>query len=379
MNTLDTLYFPDTALPPHRQFPLALFFDAIHLLQPVENVEPSSATDCHPFMETGICQVHTPSRLGADRERFLHLLHDIQNRKDNYVEQLNYLSLASLSTPGQRGEDSKQTIVASLVREMGQGDDHHGEEERLVLWQSRLVLKIAEILDQEEEELARQMAAIDEREIALFRSLQGEIAESGEENGATEDPFQELVELRQKMNRPRPGMVKNRLRAWNRLYWSGTLPKELPLWTTGRREAADILLEEHENQSGQPPVTILRIDLPARLRDHSEPIEAVRRFRAMAQTSRQELTATLNDLLAGDIFESHLATIAHRLESWQTSWNARLESWFPASRHGRAILTVYLLTGTPCARLLTKPDRPDTPQSRRHGLLAVYEEPDSVL
>jgi len=123
MNTFDTLYFPDTVLPAHQQFPLAFFFSAIHLLQPVEpggesDTDQSSATGSYPFMETGFCQVHTPSPLGADRDRFLHLLHDIRTKKDNYVEQLSYLSLTSLSAPATRGDQSKQTIISSLLQGM---------------------------------------------------------------------------------------------------------------------------------------------------------------------------------------------------------------------------------------------------------------------
>ena len=202
MNTFDTLYFPDTVLPLYQQFPLALFFNTIHLLQPVEAKEDendSSDPGSYPFTEKGFCQVHTPSKLGVDRDRFLHLLHDIRNKKDAYVEQLSYLTLASLSAPASRGDNSKQAILSSLLQGMEQDTDARDEQERLALWQARLVLKIAEILDQEEEELALQLAAIDDREIDLFRTLQGEILESGEGDEVVEDPFQELLELKQKL------------------------------------------------------------------------------------------------------------------------------------------------------------------------------------
>jgi len=375
MNTLDTLYFPDTVLSPHRLFPLALVFNSIHLLQPVEDADPSSAADSYPFMETGFCQVHTPSRLGADRERFLHLVNDIQNRKDNYVEQLSYLSLASLSAPANRGDDTKETIISSLVQDMRQQDGRGDEEERLALWQARLVLKIAEILDREEEELVQQMAAIDDQEIALFRRLQGEIRESGEEEGSEDDPFQELLELRQKMNQPRPGMIKNRLRAWSRLYLSGPLP-ELVLWTTCRQEAADILLEQYEKECGQAPVSILQINLPAKFSDDNSDdtvklIERIEQFKAAMQPRLQELTAAVNGLPAREISDLHPpASLLPQMESWQENWNSRLESSFPANRFGRAILTIHLLAGMPCAKLFAKTGGTDAP--RQHGLLAVY-------
>ena len=124
----------------------------------------------------------------GDRDRFLHLLHDIRNKKDAYVEQLSYLTLASLSAPTSRGDSSKQAILSSLFQGVEQGSDARTEQDRLALWQARLVLKIAEILDREEEELAWQLATIDDQEIALFRRLQGEIKKSGEGEIVEEDP-----------------------------------------------------------------------------------------------------------------------------------------------------------------------------------------------
>jgi len=380
MNTLDTLYFPDTALSTQQQFPLALFFSAIHLLQPVEpggksDTDPSSAPGSYPFMETGFCQVHTPSRLGADRDRFLHLLHDIRSRKDNYVEQLSYLSLASMSVPATRGDQSKQTIISSLLQGMDQKNDPHDEEARQALWQARLVLSIAEILDREEEELALQLATIDDQEIALFRHLQGEIRESGEEDTVIEDPFQELLELRQKMNQPRPGMIKNRLRAWSRLYLSGPLPQEFAIWTTCRQEAADILLEQYEKECGQVPVVILHIDLPAGFEgDETEMAEKIAQFREAMQPQMEELTVALAKLAERESPVMDAATpLLPEAEQWQDNWNTRLESCFPADQYGRTPLSIYLLAGIPCSELIGQAHETNPAQIIRHGLLAVCE------
>jgi len=380
MNTFDTLYFPDTVLPAHQQFSLALFFSAIHLLQPVEpdggtGADPSSAPGSYPFMETGFCQVHTPSPLGADRDRFLHLLHDIRSRKDNYVEQLSYLSLASMSAPATRGNQSKQTIMSSLLQGIDQKNDPQDEEARQALWQARLVLSIAEILDREEEELALQLATIDDQEIALFRHLQGEIRESGEEDAVIEDPFQELLELRQKMNQPRPGMIKNRIRAWSRLYLSGPLPQEFTIWTTCRQEAADILLEQYEKECGQAPVVILHIDLPAGFEgDETEMAEKIAKFKEGMQPQMDELTAALAKLAQSESPVMDAATpLLPQAEQWQDNWNTTLESCFPADQYGRTPLSIYLLAGMPCSELVGQTHETNPAQIIRHGLLAVCE------
>lgn len=382
MNTLDTLYFPDTVLPLHQQLPLALFFNTIHLLQPVEQDEkkdrdePSAAgtaTGSYPFMETGFCQVHTPSSLGADRDRFLHLLHDIRTRKDSYVEQLSYLSLASLSAPANRGDNSKQAILSSLLQGIDKNVEANDQQERLALWQSRLVLKIAEILDQEEEELALQLATIDDREIALFRSLQGEMRESGEEESPGEDPFKELLELRQKMSQPRPGMIKNRFRAWSRLYRSGPLPENFSIWTTRRQEAADVLLEQYEKECGQAPSRLLQIDLPARFNgeEHDE-AGRVAQFRIAMQPHLQELAVIFGDLMVAETAaSSERALFAPSAEAWMDVWNTKLEASFPARQYGRVELTFHFLAGMPLSALCGEAGGPGTKSQFRNGMLAV--------
>lgn len=378
MNTLDTLYFPDTVPSTRKQLPLALFFSAIHLLQPVEpggesDTDQSSATGSYPFMETDFCQVHTPSPLGADRDRFLHLMSDIRSRKDNYVEQLSYLSLASLSDPANRGDQSRQTIISSLMQGMDQKNGPRDEEARQALWQARLVLSIAEILDREEEELALQLATIDDQEIALFRHLQGEIRESGEEDTVVEDPFQELLELRQKMNQPRPGMIRNRLRAWSRLYLSGPLPKDIALWTTCRQEAADILLEQYEKECGQAPVVVLQIGLPEGFEgDETEAAGKIRQFKEAMQPQMEELVAALARLVESEIPGMNgTAPLLPRTEQWQENWNATLETLFPTDQYGRIPLTIHLLAGMPCSVLIGQTHGTTPAPAIRHGLLAV--------
>ncbi len=374
MNTLDTLYFPDTVLALHRQLPLALFFNTIHLLQPVEDdgmegQDVPSVPGSHLFTEKGFCQEHTPSRLGKDRDRFLHLLHDIASRKDNYVEQLNYLSLASLSAPPSRGDGSKQTIISSLLQGMDKDAEGHDE----ALWQARLVLKIAELLDREEEELALQLAAVDDEEIALFRSLQGELRESGDKDVVEEDPFLELLELKQKMNQPRPGMIKNRLRAWSRLFRSGPLPEDFRLWTTRRQEAADIFLERVEQESGQAPIVLVQIELPATISpEDADAILEIEQFRSEMQPHLQELAATLGELVMADNLNvTDPAALLPRAETWKEEWNARLESSFPASQYGRETLTIHLLAGMPFAALIGESRGPEMKSPAHHALLAV--------
>lgn len=249
--------------------------------------------------------------------------------------------------------------------------DAEGHDE--ALWQARLVLKIAEVLDREEEELAQQLAAIDDEEIALFRSLQGEIRESGDEDVVEEDPFIELLELKQKMNQPRPGMIKNRLRAWSRLFLSGPLPDNFCLWTTRRQEAADILLEKYEQECGQAPILLLQIDLPARIsQENAEAVREIEQFRDEMQAHLQELATALGELVkAGNLNVSDPASLLPQAETWKEVWNSKLESSFPASQYGRTPLTLHLLAEMPFSELIGEPRGIEMKSPARRALLAV--------
>ncbi|MFN2353747.1 MAG: hypothetical protein ABR512_04380, partial [Desulfopila sp.] len=122
MKTLETLYFPDTAILSPRQEPLFLLFPNINIIQPVDKAPASAARDMDIFMESHFCHdhikfhttFHTPHPLGEDRQRFLYLINDIQNRKDDYAAQLSHITLASMSEEKSKDDETEQQIVSSL-------------------------------------------------------------------------------------------------------------------------------------------------------------------------------------------------------------------------------------------------------------------------
>ncbi len=382
MTTLDTIYFPDTILRAQHQFALSLFFSTIHILHPVETEESKegdskSFAEGRSFMDRGFCQTHTPSPLRADRDRFLHLLHDIQNRKDHFVEQLQYLSLASLSTTERQHEGSKQTIISSLLHGVDQKTGDQDEQNRQALWQARLVLKIAEFLDQEEDDLAQQLAAIDDREIALFRDLQGEITEAGEGDKIGEDPFTEILALRQKMNQPRPGTINQRLRAWNRLYLSEPAPKIIPLWTASRPEVADMLVEHYEKECALSPIHLLHLELPSHSTGaEEERAEKIPAFIKATQSCQQALADIFHALVQDTTPTTPLpAQLLSTMESWGNDWNTAVNDFFPAHDYGRAGLSFSLLPTMPLDSLLRQMSGRKITAPLTLGLLAVYESP----
>jgi hypothetical protein len=155
--------------------------------------ETDESADNDLFTEQGICQVHTPSLLGKDRERFMGLIREIRQQKDSVAEQLSALTLAHLSQKQNSGEHNHHAIMASLLDGQLPDKDHSEDEQyEAALWQARLVLTLAEILDKEEAELALQLSEIDDNELNLFQELKGE-EDSGTD--AEENPFDELLRI----------------------------------------------------------------------------------------------------------------------------------------------------------------------------------------
>ena len=161
----------------------------------------------------------------------------------------------------QRGDQNYRSIRTNLQGGSAIPDsitDEANNAERL--WQNRLVLALAEILDKEEAELAENFSNIDSSEMDLFQALKGEIdAEAGTEE---EDPFAELTRIRSKLSQQRPGTIKRRLQAWKSFYASGKLAEEFWLWITANEEAGEMLISHYEAVSTRVSVPLLRLNIP---------------------------------------------------------------------------------------------------------------------
>lgn len=332
MNTLDTLYFPDTALTTDRQFPLFLLFSTVHLIRPVEPADKSEENSMDTFMDHQFCQAHTPHPLGKDRDRFLYLINDIKNRKDDYAAQLSHITLASMTEKRGKSDPSKNEIMSSLLGKPVSSSNDAAEKMQESLWQARLVLKIGEILDLEEEEVAQALIHLEESETDLFDKLKGK------DSDAAETLYEELVNIKSKLNMPRAGSMVNRLLAWFKLTQGSELPT-CPVWTTTRQEVADILFEKYENNKGSAPILIAEVELPARTgRDSDQLLKKLSAFRA----EFPDETAAFANLLVST--SSNLSQEKNFLK-FLPDWKKGLEKYFPSTEYGRSPARFYLFEG----------------------------------
>lgn len=348
MNKLNTLYFPDTAVFSEIQYPLFLLIDKLHYLSPIEISEENEAKDI--FVEQGFCQVHTPLPLGEDRERFIHLLKDIQLRKDDYVSQLSALTIEGLAQRGQTDDESKNAIMASLLggEVLTSGEKEEELEAKSALWQARLVLALGETLDREEEELASHLSFWDEQEMELFKQLQGE-SEDDEDN-----PFQELLDIQQKVNTPNPVMMKNRCKAWQKLMGEAT-PGNTMIWVATRQEAVDYLFDEYEKKTGNEPYLCDKLQLPASIgRDMPFVTDSITEFHQENSQLLETIAEAINGLTSTENQDDlpERPVISPTIE---TQWDEAVEKQYPENLYGRKGVRIYFLKNFSATDLIKQP------------------------
>lgn len=360
MNSLKTLYFPATAVPSLRLYPLFLLFRDLHFLAPVE-AEPAGKSDesADSFINWGFCQVHTPSPLGMDRRRFLRLVADITAHGPDYTAQLSSLTLAAITE--RRPEESEREIVGSLV-EPATPPPEKKDPQRDLLWQARLLLAIGELLDREEEEIALSLAMFEDHEKRLFQELQGE--EDGEEIEAL---LGNLARLDMERRGNSWSNVKQRCQAWKTLY--GTMADgDFPLLLARTEESGDILRQEYLRLSGREAETVLTLPLPTVVGWSSEEAkEALQRDLADHSPTVAAIFSHFAWLLHLDQAEGEL--VAPLDAKVAEAWRGMLDREFPEERFGRTSLSFTFLPGWPIAALLGHPDRQRT--TYRNGLMVT--------
>lgn len=249
MNKSIACAFPETLPDERLLFPLVQVFGQVVYMQAIENKPPDQGT-ISPFIERcrqeGRLQELTPAPLGDQRERFLALVQDMHRRGSDYTSQLSMLTLASLSRREQK--ESKQSILADLLK---MTDIKEQEEQELLLWQSRLILKLGEFFDIQQAAVNEALSQIATRQDALLAELREE-----------EDDLFAVAASPGGANQEADGMLDHRLKAWSRLCLHDT-DQPQGILVTRRPSALDRLQEVYEKNHRRNAVLWASLELPA--------------------------------------------------------------------------------------------------------------------
>lgn len=319
MQSLKTLYFPDTAIISPRQSVLALLFNQITCVELIDN---SAETDAHgdTFMNSTFCTSIPLHPLAEERDRFLYLINDLKNRKDDYSAQLSSLTLASLSTSQNSGDSSRHSIISSLLgNDPGDPVDEENRQKNEI-WHARLILQLAETLDREEQEVAQALTALQTSEADVLDTLKGEDDEGN-------SLFASLTPYSGEATPPSASSISTRMKAWYRFIIGNSL-EEFTTMSTSRPDAAAILLENHLNHHTRDPECIARFVLPATIGDNTaEVIAVLEQFHDAHGEFLDGIWTAIDDSTAAE--DVYIKELCDRLQE-------SITRFFPVEKFGRS-------------------------------------------
>jgi hypothetical protein len=306
------LSFPETTPNPTTTLPLLLCLQRIVHCRAVED-DPPELTDpiLQAAMAQGLLDFHAPAPLGEDRERFMTLARDLQERRDDYAAQLGALSLAAMSE-NKTGGEGKSSIISTLLDK--EEIDPKQQQQEMLLWQARLVLALGEQFDRDQMELRADLEHIRDKQEELLDELRRE-----------EDTTFSLTSSLQDSESDNDAMIRLRLKAWSHLFALGDEQLSPEVFVTSNRDAVDLLREHHQSSQLKLQPPMVQLALPATIPSTDY---LTRRDAWMAKT--QHISSTL--------FTDHDT-------SQQAVWKEHLQDFFPAAEYGRRCLELYRFSG----------------------------------
>jgi hypothetical protein len=322
---------------------------------------------------------YVPAPLGKDRDRFNSLIRELQTYRSEDITRLVSFAKAEITTGQIRDQDesSAGTLMSAMHKDKAASSSELQTER---LWQARLVLKLAEILDEKETAIQNGLAAVTSIEKKLYGSLQGAGEPDPDEitilTGADSgDPGNSFTQ--QPQNRPLSQadlLIPLRVKAWAELFLSDRLREPASFLVTAYKDAAALLIDGCENLFQKQPEKIISLLLPVppvQEGDGAAAEEFLNRRSALQKEAHDCLAALDAFLLAtAGLSDKGSATIkiTADLDREVQAWNGAVLSTFPDSAESSKILDFYCFPTISMEQLfqrLLHMDYQDTPA--RHG------------
>ncbi|MEA3548383.1 MAG: hypothetical protein U9R66_12050 [Thermodesulfobacteriota bacterium] len=352
MTQLTALRFPDTLVTTASVSQELFIFDRIDFYQ---STESESDDNLDPPADSKLCAGYPPAPLGDDLERFRMLLSELKGHEGEFYS--GVLSSLTLDYLGNRDGEKTWELISSLQRQGKTGKDKKARNREEILWQARLLLKLAEIIQREEEAMETSMASVADRQRDLFRQLK---------DGDINDLDEPLAVKPATVSRP-SGRTGPLLKAWGQLFLADRQP--YGILTTNNAEAALTILDVEESLAGQAPKRAAKLILPSPL--------VMDGFSGKREGFRSGVAGVLNDFagLFGELSEKGLdEETGRKLDHAAEQWNRQMEESGLAAEQAGFFLEIYFCQNSP-ARLLAhlcKATDISLPVSGpKHGLIAL--------
>jgi hypothetical protein len=302
MPTITSLHCPET-IDQYSSFrQLLLFFDSLTQLQPAED---SKQTE-NPLVKAGMLEQYAPLPFGNDLVKFNRLIKDIRRHSpDFYGSSLSSLS----SSPLPVDESSVKQLIAQMNPDTKSRENAQRTEETFL--QARLLLRLAEIHENEEKELQEKIYSINLKEARLLTALKG-----GDEELSALINSQDM-----QMSAESPERFKRRLKAWAVLFLADQ--KEPPwLITMGPNDAFDLLKETIASKTRAEHLFTISLAGPiAEVQDDHKYAAFLADFQSKTETCRKTLFDQLKQTAETGIFHQD-EKLAEALIKWEKTVQA---------------------------------------------------------
>ncbi len=361
MNQLSALYFPETSPDRQTVCQLLLFFEQLYYYNPAETATPSAL---RIFADNDLIVGYPPLPFGNDLPRFQRMLRDLKGSWGEFYRS----SLSSMAVEQFRVKDKDEASTWSLKSSMTASADSRGDiANKEAVWQAALLLKLSELLTQEEQEIAEGLSNIAIKQSQMLEALRGNEETALEESLPTLKPLLPTAS---------PISIGLHTKAWGQLYLRDITDHKKQILATSRPEAADLLIDAYEALARKRPITLCRLALPATGEMSDDDYFSKRQ--TLHQTSSEDLhkiASAFGQIInsaADSVTEESTSALQHEVARWASFLNDN----FAEHSAGISTLTIYLLAGTPLFQVFAKlcqaspKELTNTPEPG-NGMLAV--------
>lgn len=350
MNHLSLLLGPDTQ--PAVDDCQALLLLASHVTYYQSLADDPTPAGLAGLSAAGLCQGRTPVDLGEHTPRFRQLLQELGRTGGDFYRG----SLAALARANE--PHAEEAAVWSLIATMRQQGNRapEAEQELETVWNALLLLKLAEQYLAEEREVAAELAAVSQKEAALFEELKGD-----------EEFAAQLAAMEAEEEAAASRLDRDKVtRAWGQLFLRDET--EFPLLALSHPGPALLLLDLAAALSDTQPVALLTLPVPL--------LAEAEFAKAHAQWQKEEaaMLAELRGLLLTFAREGSVAP--EQCNALGQQWETAYQRHFAGKP--QRLLTISALPGTSLGALFTRLTRSRNKKGQGaypHGLIVHLAEP----
>ena len=382
MKKVSALIFPETEPSIQTIAKLLIFFDSLSYYLPTE-WDPANSKN-KSFL-TNLCSPYVPAPLTEEELfRFNRLLREMETSRPGELSRLFSTVTAPLATGQVR--DLDETSASRVYSALQKGAETIASiryKERL--WQARLILKLAEMLDRREAEVRQGLAQISCVEQKVFAALEGRNEPESDDPVVNPDKPKQPIEDDILPAEPSIGtsglLTTLRLKAWAELFMADSSEQQPLILVAVNPECGLTLLDGYENIRHQAPVKLFSLVIPSLHFACNKEAEAT--YQADRQTFRNAVHENMEYLArylqeTADSAESKansrekLSELAKNLSSWEKN----VKHYLPASEKSIRKLDFYCFPSISFAELFQhifhlKVPVPEKKMKQPAGILAI--------